>query len=68
LVGAGARFVGAFPARDGDAHAALLEAFGFAEQAQLGLRHSERFGDAVEGDALCVHAAIDHRAGGGGAE
>ena len=51
--------------RQRHAHAALDEALGLAEQAQLGAGHAQRLGHAVEDDALRVDAAIDHRAGAG---
>jgi hypothetical protein len=48
-----------------DAHAALDEALGLAEEADLGAGQAQGFVDAVEDQAQALDAAVDHRAGAG---
>ncbi|KAK0343500.1 hypothetical protein LTR94_018052, partial [Friedmanniomyces endolithicus] len=59
-----AGFVHIGAARGRHAHAAALIGFGLAEQAQIGRGDGQGLGDALEGDALGIHAAVDDGAGG----
>ena len=58
-----ARSVHILRPRQRHAHAALGEALGFAEQAQVGAGHAQGFVHTVEGDALGFNAAVNDSAG-----
>src|SRR5690349_3753180 len=60
LLGALQRFTDIAARCERHAHAALDEALGLAEQAQVRARHGERLRDAFECDARFVQPAVDH--------
>src|SRR6187402_2438737 len=61
-LGVAARHLDVSVVRQRDAHPSLDEAFGFAEQTNLGAGNAQSLIDAIEDDALGLHAAVDHGA------